>query len=186
MSSAAPQDGRIPAGILLLGSTGPGVNAGVSFDMRMLILSAAAAAIASCAPGAAQAAPMDYCEDYAEETLAVLQAAGLVRESPQMLRDRAFYECLNMDDEAPMPSDLARTAAAAPGEIEEGSTDEDLPAIAPAAETVTAVADRPRGRSRLEPGTDKWRAWCKKYFPRSFDEKAGTIVPSDTGKPEAC
>lgn len=142
---------------------------------------AAAALAAGFAPGTAMAASMEYCERYAQETLTVLTAAGMANESPQLVRDRAFYECLNMDDEPPMPSALAGGEPATRA-IEQGSAEADEPAV----EIAEQEPVRKRGRSRMEPGTAKWRDWCREHFPNSFDEDTGSIVPSATGRREQC
>ena len=145
--------------------------------------SLAAAVLASgFAPGTAMAASMEYCERYAQETLSVLTAAGMAKESPQLVRDRAYFECLNMDDEPPMPSALTAGLEPDAAAIEQGSAEADEPAI----EIAGREPARKRGRSRLEPGTAKWRDWCREHFPNSFDEDTGTIVPSATGRREQC
>jgi hypothetical protein len=55
-------------------------------------------------PLAAQAAPIEHCERYAEEWSRLAPSADLQGKPQQFRRDRAFYNCLNMDDSPPLPS----------------------------------------------------------------------------------
>lgn len=62
---------------------------------------------------------------------------------------------------------------------------------APAPQRPTQTADiSPAKRSyignRIQPWTPAWRAACHKYFPHSFDEKDGTILPHGATKRVFC
>ena len=148
--------------------------------MRMIIRAAAVIAASAASICGAQAAPIEYCEAYARETLAVLTAAGMARETPQVVHDRAYFACLNMDDEPPMPSTLAQGTVAGDGAVEQGSTEADEPA------RVTAPAEPAKRRGKIAKGTPEWAAWCRRHFPNSFDESTGTVIPLDTGRRSPC
>ncbi len=51
----------------------------------------------------AHAASMTYCAFYAQQRALVASPQDLTIQQPQTLRERAFYECVNMDDEPPLP-----------------------------------------------------------------------------------
>ncbi len=51
----------------------------------------------------ANSASMAYCAFYAQQRTLVASPQDLTIQQPQTLRERAFYECLNMDDEPPLP-----------------------------------------------------------------------------------
>ena len=88
---------------------------------------------------------------------------------------------------APAPAtDTAASTAAAPATGAE--------AVAPAApatpKPVTKTADStPSARSYTggkTPWTPEWLAACRKYFPHSFDEKDGTILPHGANQRVFC
>jgi hypothetical protein len=54
-------------------------------------------------PVAAKAATMNYCETYADRVAQYSPAAKADEQARQFIRDKAFYACLNMDDEPPLP-----------------------------------------------------------------------------------
>lgn len=73
---------------------------------RILILLAAtfAALAASAArPSESAAAQMNYCETWADRVAENAPAARMDGSDRKAIRDKAFYECLNMDEEPPLP-----------------------------------------------------------------------------------
>jgi hypothetical protein len=54
-------------------------------------------------PLAAGAATMNYCETYADRVAQYSPAAKADEQARQFVRDKAFYTCLNMDEEPPLP-----------------------------------------------------------------------------------
>lgn len=136
--------------------------------MRRLLVPLAGLALALGATAGASAASPDYCALYAREF--ALEYARQVKtrpagESPLFIQDRAFYRCLNLDEEPPMPS------ASAYVEIE----DEAAAAAEPAPKKPTKTAAW-RG-SGLKAWSPEWKAWCAKHFPNSFNPKTGTVLP---------
>lgn len=84
----------------------------------------------------------------------------------------------------PPPAPAKQGAAAAAGN-DGAPSDRPVP---PKPVTKTANS-APSGRSYtggLEPWTDQWRATCRKYFPNSFNEKDGTILPHGSTKRVFC
>ncbi len=172
-------------------------------------------------PLAARAATMNYCETYADRVAQYSPAAKADDQARQFIRDKAFYECLNMDEEPPLPQDAlglsmdptgspfkvldapdaatARTMAPQPsqpgektgGEAASVSMDADTPGES-GGETgggaaKTASADDGQGRGSGQPrGSEKWEAFCAKYYPNSFDPKTGTVIPAKLGRRVAC
>lgn len=131
-------------------------------------------------------------------------------QDPQMPATSA-YSGISLDKSAqggplvPVPTSKAApaqdTAAAAdtPGPADTASpTPAAAAATPPAAAPATKTADSggaadngsTKGRSYipkgLQPWTPKWQAACKKYFPNSFNEKDGTIVPHGSPKRVFC
>lgn len=68
------------------------------------------------------------------------------------------------------------------------------PAVAPAMKTADSGSATDGGSTKgrsyipkgIDPWTPKWQAACKKYFPNSFNEKDGTIVPHGSPKRVFC
>jgi hypothetical protein len=183
--------------------------------MHMTMLAVLLAAL-GWRPPLAAAAGMAYCEIWADRVAAVSQA---VREQPairQSVRDRFFYECLNMDEEPPLP-DAARNlfidpsgspfrsldyppVASAPGARPLPGQADPEPFAAPAqpeeplaqgdadeGEGAAGAEDDGQGRGSGHPrGSPEWTAFCQKYYPRSFDPQTGTVVPVKLGKRVPC
>lgn len=95
----------------------------------------------------------------------------------------------------PAPANDGGTATATKGSTEAagGASGQSTAAAQPAPpqQRPTQTADiSPAKRSYigngLQPWTPAWRAQCKKYFPNSFDEKDGTILPHGATKRVFC
>lgn len=86
----------------------------------------------------------------------------------------------------PAPTDAAAPAPAAATAAP--------PAVASSAKTADSGSAADNGSSTgrsyipkgIQPWTPKWQAACKKYFPNSFNEKDGTIVPHGSPKRVFC
>jgi hypothetical protein len=136
--------------------------------------------------GTAQAASPEYCALFAREyaNQAVATSGSTAPPDPRV-QDRAFYKCLNLDEEPELPRKSAYFGTDLDSEtpIEQGSAeDAGGPAAEPSAATATAQATPARrsGRRRgsgLDPWTPEWRAWCESHFPNSFDPETGTVLP---------
>jgi hypothetical protein len=172
--------------------------------MRTIIAPLASLAVLTCGAGTAWAASPVYCALYAKEYVkqATVDSQGSI--PPNRIYDRAYYKCLNMDDEPQLP-----TAYADPGSEGSGgpfalvekvyapaSGDAGADAVAkPATEDTAALEPEPApvkahesaGRgSGYAMWSREWRAWCSQHFPNSFDSKTGTIVPYKTGVRTIC
>jgi hypothetical protein len=183
--------------------------------MKSLIRPLAGLAVLAATAGAAMAAPPEYCALYAREYAnQFAAAAGEKLGSEPKIQDEAYYRCLNMDEEPAMPatsaySDLPVGTADQGGPLEPvpGATAADTTAqakhnAAPILETakpsagplpptpVQQTADStPSTRSYTggkKPGTPEWLAACRKYFPHSFNEKDGTILPHGSNQRVLC
>jgi hypothetical protein len=195
--------------------------------MTRLFLPAALLALALPLPGwplAAGAATMNYCETYADRVAQYSPAAKADEQARQFIRDKAFYACLNMDEEPPLPESAlglfidpsgspfrvldAPVTATAPTILPQpspatplqdtpqetgGSLNADTPGnvVARAAEgtgeTGTPIEDDGQGRGSGHPkGSEKWEAFCAKFYPNSFDPKSGTVIPAKIGRRVAC
>jgi hypothetical protein len=157
---------------------------------------------------AAEAAAPAYCALYAREYAnQFTNAAGQPAGAEQRIQDEAYYKCLNMDQEPELPStsaysgtDLDATAEGGPLEplppdalaVTEPQGDAGGDAVdAPAAVTDKPKPAAPPKRkytgSGLVAWSPEWKTWCGTHFPRSFDEKTGTIIPADgSGKRVFC
>ena len=182
--------------------------------MKSMIAPLAALAVLAAA-GAAMAAPPAYCALYAREYANQFAlAAGEQPDSEPKIQDEAYYRCLNMDQEPEMPSTSAYfgTSVDTGAEGAQGGPLEPVPsAPAPAADTAAAPAagaeavapaaappakpptktadSTPSAHSYTggkKPWTPEWLAACRKYFPNSFDEKDGTILPHGSNKRVLC
>ena len=140
------------------------------------------------AAGAAAAAP-DYCALYAREVARLTADANTVA-ALQRAQDQAFYKCLNMDEDPPLPDQSAYADDAGDGAIVgEGDAmvgDEvvEPPAATRPAPTRTAKVAKFKG-SGLKRWSAEWKAWCAEHYPNSFDPKTGTVLPYD-GKRTMC
>lgn len=168
-------------------------------------------------PQAARAATMNYCETYADRVAQYSPDAKAGEKARQFVRDKAFYECLNMDEEPPLPQDalgLSMDPSGSPFKVLDApdpslvpdqpelqaepqkpaeparkeasvSLDSDTPGVS--AKTSVAISDDGQGRgSGQAKGSEKWKAFCARYYPNSFDPKTGTVVPAKLGKRVAC
>jgi hypothetical protein len=162
--------------------------------------------------GTASAASPIYCALYAKEYAKHAAAESQGSLSPERVHDRAYYKCLNMDDEPMLPTAYAEPegggvggpfveeegSAASFGEAETDTPSVDATAIDEAIVQETAVleADPPPAKSAkrsgkwsgsgLAMGSPEWKSWCARHFPKSFDPKTGTIIPLKTGKRTVC
>jgi hypothetical protein len=163
--------------------------------------------------GSAEAAPPAYCALYAREYANQFSSAiGKPDGSESRIQDEAYYRCLNQDEnpEMPMTSAYSGTDVESPGGVggpleeitgegdasppDEAVTTEEAKAAPDVPPEPKAEPDPPKNKvaetrrgytSGAEAGSPEWRAWCKKNFPNSFDEKTGTIVPYG-GKRQLC
>jgi hypothetical protein len=159
--------------------------------------------------GAASAASPVYCALYAKEYAKQAAAESQGSLSPERVHDRAYYKCLNMDDEPVLPTAYAEPEGGVGGPFveEEGSTapfleemEADKPAVDATAinetivqQTAALEPDQPvRQRTGKRRGSGfamwspEWKNWCAQHFPRSFDAKTGTIIPLNSGKRTLC
>lgn len=113
-------------------------------------------------PIAAQAAEPEVCRGYATK---------LLNTHMTWMWNRAYSGCLNMEANDPQPPDNA-----------EGAMRIIDPALTPLAAIMSAPEPPPRptphaaGKSGFAPGSDQWKQWCRQNYPRSFDEKTGTVI----------
>ncbi len=164
--------------------------------MRLLAVPIAAIAIAIAAAATpSPAASPQYCAFYAREYALQFSFGAEEAQTEREILDQAYYRCLNQDEEPALPEHSAysgseldagqgETPPAAQGDAdydEADAVDEDE-AIAEAAEeparTVALVQRETKiSRSGLEAWTSKWRTWCQKHFPNSFDPQTGYVTP---------
>lgn len=137
------------------------------------------------AAGAAAAAP-DYCALYAREVARLSADADTVA-ALQRAQDQAFYKCLNMDEDPPLPDESAYADDGGDGAmVGEGDAmvgDEVVePAPAPKPAPTRTATFKGSGLKRW---SAEWKAWCAEHYPNSFDPKTGTVLPYD-GKRTMC
>jgi hypothetical protein len=178
--------------------------------MKTIIAPLAAIAVLALGAGAASAASPAYCALYAKEFArhAAFDSQGSL--PPDLIHDRAYHKCLNLDDEPVLPT--AYTDPATDGGrfvLDEGSADTALNDSFAAEEPVAdePVADEPKVEQiaaleadpqPVEKRTGKWtgsgyamwspewKAWCAEHFPKSFNPATGTIIPYKTGVRSEC
>jgi hypothetical protein len=147
--------------------------------------------LALAAPAAA--ASPEFCTLYAQE-YADQQKADADQGDMSLIRDKAYYKCLNMDDEPQLPSvaatvgktDTVQVAVATKvAEPEQtgsvasvASLDESVEPPAPAA---TKSKKGRRWTSGHPKGSKEWVAWCSANY-KSFDPKTGYYKPFDGPK----
>lgn len=136
------------------------------------------------AAGASAAAP-DYCALYARE-YAKVAADTTTAEALQRAQDKAFYKCLNMDEDPPLPDASAYSDAVSGADIvgEGDAAVSDVIVDEPAASGPKTSAGR-RG-SGLTLWSAEWKAWCTAHYPNSFDPKTGTVLPLDSNQRTMC
>ncbi len=179
----------------------------------LLLLAALTAALTAGAlrPGTAAAAQLSYCETWADRVAGHSPASRIDEESRVAIRDKAFYECLNMDEEPPLPDNAlglfidpsgspfkplesppvvtppqAQPAAPAtePDPVAQGDVDETQITGSVAQ---GAVEDDGQGRGSGKPrGSQEWSDFCVKYYPKSFDPETGTVIPVKIGRRVPC
>jgi hypothetical protein len=163
--------------------------------MRTIIVPLAGLAALASAAGATWAASPVYCALYAKEFVkhAAVESQGSIPTS--RIHDRAYYKCLNMDDEPLLPTayaDPGSEAVGGPFSLVEGSNEplenaakeSAVEAAAASAAEVSPAGPGPKsGQAMWSP---EWRAWCSQHFPNSFDPKTGTVVPYKTGVRTTC
>ena len=162
--------------------------------------------------GSAAAASPDYCAVFAKEFAAQALPENEGNLSADLVHDRLYHKCLNMDEDpalptaytAPRPDGVGRSLVEGGQSVEsilEDATSEaptvDATAIDEAMVKRTAAIenDAPNVQARrtgkwrgsgYAMGSPEWRDWCAEHFPNSFDPKTGTIMPYETGKREPC
>ncbi len=177
--------------------------------MKFTIAPLAGLGLLAAATGAAVAAPPAYCALYAREYAnQFAAAAGEKPGAEPKIQDEAYYRCLNLDQEPEMPSGSAYygtsvdTAGQADAAKDPATAPLAPPAVATAGDTAAAPAPKiapepakqtadssPSGHSYTggaTPWTADWFAACRKYFPNSFNEKDGTILPNGSTKRVFC
>jgi hypothetical protein len=176
--------------------------------MKSLIVPLVGLALLAATAGTAMAAAPEYCALYAREYANQFAlAAGEKSGSEPKIQDEAYYRCLNMDEEPAMPATSAYSdlpigtadqggplepvpGAAAAGDAAPPTDDTTaVPAAAPNMPLTKTADNTPSKRtytSGKQPGTPEWAAWCRKYFPHSFNEKEGTILPFGSTKRVFC
>ncbi len=154
--------------------------------MKMLIAPLAALAVLATTAVPALAAPPAYCALYAREyanQFAV--AAGEKPDSEPKIQDEAYYRCLNMDQEPEMPTTSAYYGTSVDTAGHGGPQEPTPGAAAPNTATAAAPATRSYTGGKT-PWSPEWLAACRKYFPNSFNEKDGTILPHGSNKRVLC
>lgn len=170
---------------------------------------------AGCIAGAVTAGPTsaaspDYCAVYARETARQVISKDESQLASDLVYDRLYHKCLNMDEEPALPAAYAETqasgsaAAADDGAITSiledaatGSPTVDATAIDESVVKRTAAIEsgktttpaRRTGRWRgsgFATGSSQWRDWCAEHFPNSFDPQTGTILPYGKDEREPC
>ena len=162
--------------------------------MNKLIAPLAAVGLLAITAGSASAASPAYCALYAREyALEYVRTASkaIGADSQQRIQDKAFYKCLNLDEQPSLPetsaySDTGNDLTADPAADVPSDPRESAPArnFTKAAKVAVASGGRHRG-SGFEPWTPRWKAWCAEHFPRSFDPKTGFVIPL-AGKKTLC
>jgi hypothetical protein len=178
---------------------------------RILVPLAGLGAIVLSVDSAAAASP-DYCAVFAKEFAAQALSENEGNLSADLVHDRLYHKCLNMDEEPALPTAYAAPQSDGVGRSlveDEQSTEailEDATAEAPTVDATaidealvkrTAAMEndakktpaRREGRwsgSGYAMWSSEWRDWCAEHFPNSFDPKTGTIMPYKTGKREPC
>jgi len=169
--------------------------------LRFGLVSASAGVLLAVAVPAMAASP-EYCTVYAQASAdpkGSASASAADTETLQRVYDKAYFECLNADDEPAMPEEFV--ARSADELVSEGDTDSGDAADTPdvkakpvvkkaAAKTVSVTkavsASRKKKRytSGFPVGTEGWKAWCKDNY-RSFDESTGNYK-SFSGEIKPC
>lgn len=152
-------------------------------EMKKIIVLIAGLVVSVLGTEATLAASPVYCALYAKELVkhgAAENQAGLSEEN---VYDRAYYRCLNLDDEPALPETIAGPDGPGIGGpyVEEAST------IAPDRPPMKAKAHGKKWRgSGLAAWSTEWTKWCAEHFPNSFDPKTGTVIPYETGVRTMC
>jgi hypothetical protein len=143
----------------------------------------------------ATAASPEYCTIYAHASAdpeGAAAASAADTEALQRAYDKAYYECLNLDDEPKMPAGFADRGIDA-GTLAEGdiSGDDESPVVSepPARPKKTAQAEKPRTKTKwrgsgYDPWTPEWNKWCEEHY-KSFDPKTGQYL-SYEGEKKMC
>jgi hypothetical protein len=145
-------------------------------------------ACAAAFSGPALAASPEYCTVYAHASSDPDGAASASADDTEALQrayDKAYYECLNLDDEPKLPADFADRspdqASLSEGDI---SDDDEKPVVkkkvsapAPAPKKTASATAAPKKkkqqwRSGYDAGTPEWVKWCTAKY-NSFDPKTG-------------
>lgn len=161
--------------------------------------------------GSALAASPDYCAVYAIE-FAKQVSPNEGKLSAELIHDRLYHKCLNMDEDPPLPNAYAEARPDGVGKsLVEGSEspaaildDAEAPTVDATAideaivkRTAAIEGDHPKmpakqqsqGRWRgsgYAMGSPEWKNWCAEHFPNSFDPKTGTVMPYKTEVREPC
>lgn len=148
------------------------------------------------AGSSAMAASPEYCAVYAHASADPQGAASASADDTDALKrayDKAYYECLNLDDEPKLPVDFADRGLDNPGVGEGDLSVDDEKVIKPEKKASakikkTASIDKPAKRKKWKSGyeawTPEWSKWCEANY-KSFDPKTGTYN-SYSGEQKFC
>jgi hypothetical protein len=166
--------------------------------LSFTFVSAAAGVLLAAALPAVAASP-EYCTVYAQASAdpkGSASASAADTETLQRVYDKAYFECLNADDEPALPEEfVARNAEelVSEGDIDAGDLAE-TPEVKPKAAVKKAAVKttksasvskkKKRYSSGFPVGTEGWKAWCKDNY-RSFDEATGNYK-SFSGEIKPC
>ena len=141
----------------------------------------------------AMAASPEYCTVYAQASAdpkGTASGSASDTETLQRVYDKAYFECLNADDEPAIPDEFLARSADDPV-VSEGDSDagDEKPVVKKEPKGAkTASADLPRKKKRwtsgFPKGTAGWQAWCEDNY-KSFDVKTGTYT-SYSGEKKPC
>lgn len=166
--------------------------------------------IAAVIAESATAASPNYCTVYAKETARQVIAKDESEFTSDLVYDRLYHKCLNMDEEPALPAAYAETpvtrgdaaadddatasfledATAETPTVDATAIDENVvKGTAPIDSEKTTTPPRRTGRWRgsgYAMWSPQWRDWCTEHFPNSFDPQTGTIMPYGKAEREPC
>ncbi len=138
--------------------------------------------------GQGLAASPEYCAVYARASAdpdGVAAASADDTETIQRAHDKAYFECLNLDDEPKLPAEIVDRVSEADG-VGEGDISEadETPVIKKTVKTPTprktASAEKPRktktwSGSGYDAWTPEWTTWCRAHY-KSFNPETGEYL----------
>jgi hypothetical protein len=162
----------------------------------LLSLGPLALGVLAIAGGTASAASPEFCALYAQEYVDRYGADAKKEGSAAVVHDRAYYRCLNQDDEPKLPVQASagnggdnRDSVAVTVGSKVGSTKaetkpqpEEVAKADPGDDVkpVRKASGRHRG-SGFAHGSKEWVAWCSAHY-KSFDPKTGYYKPFSGSK----